>query len=423
MADAAALDPAVVAMLKEAAYYIRGSQIFFSALYAVCLWDWLISLKREYHLIWKKRWSVVKVLYILCRYWVIIIMPYVLWVFIEDHSEEACFKLYRSPVALAMWNQLWSEGVLLIRTNAFLGNKIQVLIPLCLMLAGVVAYQLYVDISQMTLLPFINPPNGPCFPTVRYTGSAHVMGFFLAPLIFDTILTVLTVWQGWQHWKQSKTGSPLLKSFLQDGIFYFFLISAANLVNAIFYFQPKQVMSALLIPMSVIFPDILACRMILGLRSSAFGYNSTDGATTGQSFSHSQRRVPVQVSNAKHGDGSKFGLSGKATPTPGVISNMGFSHTVNHEMDTFHTVDVEMRDDIYDNSQDDVKPTPYNGSQVTIETTTTKQVHTGRPRTGEKEPTSPRGGIRIDIERHAYYEEDGSDKNSSKSKDKSFLGM
>lgn len=88
---------------------------------AVCLWDWLVSLKREWHLvrlylklhlppadlttyaqIWKSKWSVIKVLYLLCRYWVLFAVPYVLWVYVEDHSLETCLKIFRSPPALAV---------------------------------------------------------------------------------------------------------------------------------------------------------------------------------------------------------------------------------------------------------------------------------------------------------------------------------
>lgn len=70
-----------------------------------------------------------------------------------------------------MWNQLWAEGsylpcnwrggnlladgiyeilgVLLIRTYAFLGNKMGILIPLVFAISAVAAYQLYVDITKV----------------------------------------------------------------------------------------------------------------------------------------------------------------------------------------------------------------------------------------------------------------------------------
>lgn len=53
------------------------------------------------------------------------------------------------PVALAMWNQVSAECILLIRTYAFFNRNIYVLALLVSALAGVVAYQLYVTTSEM----------------------------------------------------------------------------------------------------------------------------------------------------------------------------------------------------------------------------------------------------------------------------------
>lgn len=384
---------ALAAVLKEAAYYIQATQMIFCALYAVTLWDWLVSIQREYRLIWKSPWSVIKVLYLLCRYWVILVVPYVLWVFTQDHTEEECWKLYKSPVALAMWNQVWSEGVLLIRTYAFLGNKKSVLIPLIVGLLGVIAYQLYVDNTQMTLLPFLNPAGGPCFPTVRYTNSPHIMLFFVAPLIFDTGVTILTIWRALQIRKQSGgAGSPLLKTFVSEGIFYFMLISAANLANAIFYWQPKQVMSALLIPMSIMFPDILACRMILGLRER--GVRHTSGHNTSAHYSHSARKI----SNANQLQLAATGKTGNTPPAPdaGVVTNMGF----NHELTTFSRTRAGDSESMVGR---DVKTVPYEMEDE-----------------AGPDERQARNGIRVDIESHRYYEE-RSDGESEDKKGRSFM--
>jgi hypothetical protein len=118
-------------------------------------------------------------------YWVITVVPYLLYAFVNNHSLETCQKIYKVshllicnlclvngllqiPVALAMWNQVGSEcplllcavntdteinasppAVLLIRTYAFFNRNKFVLAGLLCALGGVIAYQLYVDTSQM----------------------------------------------------------------------------------------------------------------------------------------------------------------------------------------------------------------------------------------------------------------------------------
>nr|GAT57419.1 predicted protein [Mycena chlorophos] len=187
------------------------------------------------------------------------------------------------PVALALWNQVGSESVLLIRTYAFFNRNIYVLWLLISALSGVVAYQIYVDSAQMLLLPFFKPPfdKGPCFPRSK-PHSAHLLGFFvgsvplilrhanrrqIAPLAFDTIVTAMTVVKAINI--RRRNGSPnsrLIQTFLREGVFYYILISIANLINGIFYLQPRQVISALNIPLSVVLSPVIATRLILDLR-------------------------------------------------------------------------------------------------------------------------------------------------------------
>ncbi|KAJ7293003.1 hypothetical protein C8J57DRAFT_1267847 [Mycena rebaudengoi] len=254
--------------LATADHFIYITQVYFCAMYAVVIWDWVISLPREWRFVWKTHWTPVKIAYLFCRYWVIAVVPYLLYCFVGEHSLETCQKIYKVPVALALWNQVGSESVLLIRTYAFFNRNVYVLWFLLSAISGVVAYQLYVDTTQMLLLPFFKPPfdRGPCFPMSK-PHSAHLLGFFIAPLLFDTIVTAMTVWKAFTI--RRRNGGPnsrLIQTFLREGVFYYLLISVANLINGIFYLQPRQVISAINIPLSVMMGPVLACRLILDLR-------------------------------------------------------------------------------------------------------------------------------------------------------------
>ncbi|RDB29202.1 hypothetical protein Hypma_015835 [Hypsizygus marmoreus] len=235
---------------------------------AVVIWDWIISLPREYRFVWRTHWTPVKIAYLFCRYWVITVVPYLLYCFASDHPLATCERIFRIPVALAMWNQVGSQSVLLIRTYAFFNRNAYVLWFLLCALSGVIAYQLYVDTTQMLLLPFAKPPfdKGPCLPMSK-PHSAHLLGFFIAPLLFDTVVTFMTVWKAFTIRRlNGGPNSRLIQTFLREGVFYYILISIANLINGIFYLQPRQVISAINIPLSVMMGPVLACRLILDLR-------------------------------------------------------------------------------------------------------------------------------------------------------------
>ncbi|EIW87001.1 hypothetical protein CONPUDRAFT_45184, partial [Coniophora puteana RWD-64-598 SS2] len=230
---------------------------------AVVVWDWLISLQREWQFIWKSHWTPVKASYLFCRYWVIAVVPYLLYCFVTNHSQEECERIYKIPVILAMWNQVGSESVLLIRTYAFFNRNNYLLCGLVFTLSGVIAFQLYVATSRMTRETFTQ---GPCFPVSR-PGSADLLGFFIAPLGFDTLVTGMTLVKSiGMRRRNGGPSSKLIQTFLREGVFYYILISIANLINGIFYLQPRQVISAINIPLSVMLAPVLACRLILDLR-------------------------------------------------------------------------------------------------------------------------------------------------------------
>ncbi|KLO07103.1 hypothetical protein SCHPADRAFT_665082 [Schizopora paradoxa] len=239
---------------------------------AVVLWDWIVCLPREYRFIWKSNWTAAKYAYLFCRYWVIVVIPFILYCYIQDHSQERCLQLFRAPVALAMWNQAGAEVVLLLRTYAFFNRDRFLFAGLLAMLCGVFAYQLYVILHEMLLLPFVPPATtGPCLPMSK-PHSAHILGFFLASLAFDASVTTMTLVRAimYRRGKLGGSGDRLVVTFLREGVFYFILISIANLINGVFYLQPKSDMSALNIPLTIMFSDVLACRMILDLRSRGY---------------------------------------------------------------------------------------------------------------------------------------------------------
>ncbi|KAG8846294.1 hypothetical protein FRB96_002046 [Tulasnella sp. 330] len=370
MAAAPPTPEELVKILAEAAYFIRATQMSFVAWYAISLWDWVTSFPREYRLIHKTPWSAIKVLYLLCRYWPIITMPFILWVFIGDHSEHMCKILYLMPESIAMWNQIFAEIVLVVRTYAFFGNSIPLLIVLLSGLAGIVAFQIYCVAAGMALLPFIDPPNGPCFPTVTHPGSPLIMIFFILPLLFDTVVTSLTVFRAfkYQHQVAGGTGSPLIKMFVREGLFYFILIAGANLVNGIFYWQPNADMSALNIPLSVMLTDILACRLILDLRergkAGSSGSHPGAGSGAGASYSHTARRHMAKGMSANVSNGAARKVTPAELESNGAITAMDF----NHELTTFNAdgrqvtvLTTNGKGDGDDSMDGDEKIVPYEG--------------------------------------------------------------
>ncbi|KAG6889993.1 hypothetical protein C0995_012953 [Termitomyces sp. Mi166 len=189
-------------------------------------------------------------------YWVITVVPYLLYCFVVDHPLATCKKIFRIPVALAMWNQVGSQSVLLIRTYAFFNRNVYILFFLIAALTWDLVYQG----PNLILLIFLV-----CCPKIL--PSALLKSIQIAPLLFDTVVTAMTVWKAFTIRRHNGgPNSRLIQTFLREGIFYYILISIANLINGIFYLQPRQEISAINIPLSVMMGPVLACRLILDLR-------------------------------------------------------------------------------------------------------------------------------------------------------------
>jgi len=106
--------------------------------------------------------------------------------------------------------------------------------------------------------------------------------------------------------------SRLIQTFLREGVFYYLLISVANLINGIFYLQPRQAISAICIPLSVMLAPLLACRLILDLRERG-----------SETVSHSTGTIAFTagVTSTKSNPGSPFSGLGFGFSTPGRSSS------------------------------------------------------------------------------------------------------
>ncbi|KAI0034465.1 hypothetical protein K488DRAFT_18270, partial [Vararia minispora EC-137] len=223
---------------------------------AVVVWEWLISLETERQIIWKSPWTLVKCAYFFCRYWVLLITPYDLWVFVINHSQETCQKIYKTPPALGIFNMFAGEAILLLRTWAFFNRNNRVLVGLSLLLAGVLAYQLWVaGLSSYRL--FCERPNPYVSIVTVLTRSPK-----LAPLFFDTLVTGMVIVKAWIRCRRHGPSSRIIQIFVREGVFYYLMISLANAVNGIFYVQSLKTISGIMVPFSVLLGPILACRLV-----------------------------------------------------------------------------------------------------------------------------------------------------------------
>ncbi|KAG9045790.1 hypothetical protein FS837_005652 [Tulasnella sp. UAMH 9824] len=326
-------------------YHLLVSQIVFGAGYCMVLYDWLCCLNREFKYIWKAKFSFIKVIYLFCRYWPIATVPYVLWAYTVPHTWETCQRIFRIPVA-------GSEAVLLARTVAFLGNSRVIFYSLSACLIAATAYQNWVVFKPMFLIPFIADDRfGVCLPS---SPGNEILGYFLSSLAFDTLVTLLMIYRVFRLKREaggqlSRTQlmwfltlplkGPLVQLFVSEGLWYFFVVSIANLVNGLMFAQKEKSLQATAVPFSNMLPPILACRLILDLRE----HGSVEGnawLTTGKGnagfilpaflYRSKQGSAPARLSTMRFQNPDRPANPGaSATDSTGVstVSDIQFMNT------------------------------------------------------------------------------------------------
>ncbi|KAI0637526.1 hypothetical protein C8Q77DRAFT_1086493 [Trametes polyzona] len=282
-------DPVTTEAIATAFGLLHVLQVYTSSMMAVAVWDWLACLKVEYDVIWKSRWTPIKFLYLWTRYYGLITYSINLWLFNANFTADQCKTLHYIIAASCMWVTLGSEAILAMRTHAFLGRQLWTGILLSAMLVGETAFLLYVAIAgvHQTVLPVVT--RGPC--TASDAPGKHVVsGFWLAPVAFDLFCTALTLWK---VTTMHARGSHLVKIFVTEGLFYFILVAAVNVLNAIFMFQSNVNIQNINSFLALILSQVLCCRLVLNLRARgrAGAVHTSQGA--GVPSSNTKATMPV----------------------------------------------------------------------------------------------------------------------------------
>ena len=66
--------------------------------------DWLVCLSQEWTIIWKAKWSLVKVLYLIARYWSLGAMSFALWAFTANIDYSVCKSVVHVIVSPRLLN-------------------------------------------------------------------------------------------------------------------------------------------------------------------------------------------------------------------------------------------------------------------------------------------------------------------------------
>ncbi|KAH9172011.1 hypothetical protein EDB89DRAFT_1010972 [Lactarius sanguifluus] len=222
----------------------------FVAAYAVCFYDWMISLDQEVAF-----WNVVKVAYLFCRYYPLVVAPFQFWGLFGDHEERVCEAYYRVLFACTVPTIFSAQFIMMLRTHAFSGRNKIVLVVLSITIFGLFSVIIWVIYEHFTMsLFFFVLKRAGCFPisdqpnVIPFAYYYHLGMISILTASFDGLNMVIVFWY---CIRERGTVGPIGQSFLRQG--------SSQLLH-----------DYKLIPwFAYILPSALSCRLVLMLRRIA----------------------------------------------------------------------------------------------------------------------------------------------------------
>ncbi|ESK95745.1 hypothetical protein Moror_12474 [Moniliophthora roreri MCA 2997] len=246
-----------------------------ASVYALAIYDWLISTHDEYDLIWMTpQWTTIKFAYFICRYYTLLVFPVYLWAWLGDFSMEFCKKVVHPLYGFMPIFQLSSQAVMVIRTYAFTGRSTHVLVFLitCLVVYAaadvwlfgsrfVVPEELYIIFGESGC--FANDQSVETQGLWKWSRAVDAGVVMLAAFVMDLFMMMIIV----VHCIRTRsTQGSLGRFFLMQGIVVFISMSILNLWTGINYLSTSRQWNGTGLPMSLVLSNVLACRLILSLR-------------------------------------------------------------------------------------------------------------------------------------------------------------
>jgi len=254
---------------------VTAGRYSITAAHTVLFYDWIISLDKEVAFIYPAPWNAVKIAYLFCRYYPLVVSPFLFWGLIGNHDETVCREYYHALYACVMPTMLSAQFILMLRSYAFSGRERLILLTLTTSFLCLVGYVLWVLSEELSLtaLFLINERSG-CFATsnqpiaglLRVVGAYQLGVISVLTAVFDCLNMFIVI----RHCvRERSTLGPLGESFLKQGVLVYVIMTSLNALTIGTYFSSHLLFQAQGSWFAYILPSALSCRLVLILRRKA----------------------------------------------------------------------------------------------------------------------------------------------------------
>lgn len=238
---------------------------------ALVVVDYLQTLPDEIKYMWPTDWSVVKVLFLLVRYYPFVHTSISTW----HHGTGSltgshCFVPFIMDAYSCLIITMFCEAISYIRLWAFSGRNKYLLAFLVPYYAGIRAVEWYFLVKFVRTLDFLTVPKGVNVGCIATKAQSRLLSAcFMGVLVSLTSVTLMMIVIAYRR-RQMAAGSTgsLFRLFYRDGIFYFICLSSLSIANIICdYSAPQNGMQFIMVQVMIHTQGLIAGRMLIDLRA------------------------------------------------------------------------------------------------------------------------------------------------------------
>jgi hypothetical protein len=250
-------------------------------------YDHLLTLGQEIELVWMKKWSWSKGMFLWNRYATIIIVGFGAIAWLPDRSDDRfCLQYFRFQGWTGFLMNITVQVILLMRILAMYGRTRKI------MIATIVPFLMEVT-TMATILGFafsgLKAGSNPA-PNIHFCFLPHVPPFLYAywitNLCYEAFLFSLAVYKAWLVLKLHRDISPtnghwsgsLYNLLVRDSVIYFVLVGITYFVNVLGWTLLPASLYQLSIAFTISLRSVLASRLLLNIRSAIFSPSELTGA-------------------------------------------------------------------------------------------------------------------------------------------------
>ncbi|PBK96405.1 hypothetical protein ARMGADRAFT_1162874 [Armillaria gallica] len=258
----------------------------------VMIHEWAILFDQEVSLMWNSPWNLVKVLYIISRYFPILDVAITLQEHIQPQADpKTCLINYDISTMTTGVGITISELILIVRTCALYGNRKKVIYGLGTVWTIWVSVNIWVVITFMKSSVFEYQPSLVLPGCYLASDNPIIFVCFASLLLLEVLLLILHVWKALRLLRESR--NDLISTFFRDGVIYYMCLFPLTLANVLVILLAPVDMLDLLATLMRVFHSTMCCRLLLGLRQAGMSTETGTMPTAGPVSSFMAFRTPT----------------------------------------------------------------------------------------------------------------------------------